>query len=123
MDQNDLSLDLLLQETLALTEYLRASTPPKKESIETTIDDTDYLLDLADSMISDEVGTEAVQLELPLDQAVAPTEYVATQIPDPDTQEAIIASPDLHTILYPPQEDIRILYLLGSLYRTLYGTP
>ncbi len=112
MDQNDLSLDLLLQETLALTEYLRASTPPKKESIETTIDDTDYLLDLADSMISDEVGTEAVQLELPLDQAVAPTEYVATQIPDPDTQEAIIASPDLHTILYP--ETPGIIYKIDN---------
>ena len=28
-----------------------------------------------------------------------------------------------HKILYPPQEDIRILYLLDSLYHTLYGTP
>ncbi|MBC7712393.1 MAG: hypothetical protein H7177_03590 [Rhizobacter sp.] len=62
MDQNDLSLDLLLQETLALTEYLRSNTPPQKKKegpVQTSFlpmeDDTDYLLDLADSMISDEV--------------------------------------------------------------------
>ena len=48
MDQNDLSLDLLLQETLALTEYLRVNTPFQKA------DDTDYLLDLADSMVEDD---------------------------------------------------------------------
>lgn len=63
MDQNDLSLDLLLQETLALTEYLRTSTPPKiEEGIQTSFlpedDDTDYLLDLADSMISEEAPVE-----------------------------------------------------------------
>ena len=62
MDQNDLSLDLLLQETLALTEYLRTNSMPaqiESESIQTSFlpeaDDTDYLFDLADSMIQDEV--------------------------------------------------------------------
>jgi hypothetical protein len=59
MDQNDLSLDLLLQETLALSEYLRTSTTLKKEPVQTSFlpeeDDTDYLLDLADSMIQDEI--------------------------------------------------------------------
>ena len=56
MDQNDLSLDLLLQETLALTEYLRTSNSPSREvPLE---DDTDYLYDLADSMIQDEIDVE-----------------------------------------------------------------
>lgn len=62
MDQNDLSLDLLLQETLALTEYLRTNTPPAKTEsgpVQTSFlpveDDTDYLFDLADSMIQDDV--------------------------------------------------------------------
>ena len=75
MDQNDLSLDLLLQETLALTEYLRASTPPKKEGpVQTSFlpaeDDTDYLLDLADSMIEDET-TEIPETE---EEIIAPIE-------------------------------------------------
>jgi hypothetical protein len=66
MDQNDLSLDLLLQETLALTEYLRASTPSKKETpVQTSFlpaeDDTDYLLDLADSIIQEEVVIETTE--------------------------------------------------------------
>ncbi len=70
MDQNDLSLDLLLQETLALTEYLRTSTPSKKEEpVQTSFlpeeDDTDYLLDLADSMISEEAVVEAETPEIP----------------------------------------------------------
>lgn len=70
MDQNDLSLDLLLQETLALTEYLRTSTPAKKEEpVQTSFlpeeDDTDYLLDLADSMISEEAPAEQLSAEIP----------------------------------------------------------
>lgn len=65
MDRNDLSLDMLLQETLALSEYLRASTPSKKEEpVQTSFlsmeDDTDYLLDLADSIIQDEEISEKV---------------------------------------------------------------
>lgn len=60
MDQ-DLNLDLLLQETLALSEFLRsnkieksfqAESVPVQESLFN--DETDYLLDLADSMIADE---------------------------------------------------------------------
>ncbi|MDO9182289.1 MAG: hypothetical protein Q7U04_07760 [Bacteriovorax sp.] len=60
MNQSDLSLDLLLQETLALTEYLRVANSPNihKEVIQHSfLDDTemdvDYLYDLADSLISD----------------------------------------------------------------------
>ena len=59
MNDSDLSLDLLLQETLALTEYLRLN---QSESIQTSFlpeekcDDDDYLYDLADSLISDEIG-------------------------------------------------------------------
>ena len=62
MGHDDLSLDLLLQETLALTEYIRSSNPIKKTEgpIQTsflpTEDDSDYLLDLADSMIQDDIG-------------------------------------------------------------------
>jgi hypothetical protein len=61
MDQNNLSLDLLLQETLALTEYLGSSvsSPKKDKSVQTSFltieDDIDYLFDLADSLILDEV--------------------------------------------------------------------
>lgn len=60
MDQNDLNLDLLLQETLALTEYLRAGTQesqsgPVQTSFLPPEDDTDYLLDLADSILGEEV--------------------------------------------------------------------
>jgi hypothetical protein len=68
MDQNNLSLDLLLQETLALTEYLRTSTPVKmdlnnqREEVQISFlpneDDTDYLLDLADSIIQEEIDTQ-----------------------------------------------------------------
>lgn len=77
MDQNDLSLDLLLQETLALTEYLRASTPIKNEApIQTSFlpeeDDTDYLLDLADSIIQDETT------EIPSDASELKEEIVAS---------------------------------------------
>jgi hypothetical protein len=62
MDHSDLSLDLLLQETLALTEYLRTNTPmtnkghvssPTQTSF-LSEDDTDYLLDLADSLICED---------------------------------------------------------------------
>lgn len=70
MDQNDLSLDLLLQETLALTEYLRTTTPIKKEAPEQTSflsmeDDTDYLLDLADSIIQEEEISPLETAEIP----------------------------------------------------------
>lgn len=94
MDQNDLSLDLLLQETLALTEYLRTSTPPKKEAPAELEDDTDYLLDLADSMIQEEG-----QLTLPFD---APAER--SQIPEAEAPVAIIAHPkevEIQVSLYP----------------------
>jgi hypothetical protein len=61
MDQQDLNLDLLLQETLALTEYLRVGNfPGSNKSIQTSflneaneIDDTDYLFDVADSLLDD----------------------------------------------------------------------
>ncbi len=86
MDQNDLSLDLLLQETLALTEYLRASTPPKaaETPVQTSFlpeeDDTDYLLDLADSMIQDEVSPNETS-EIPessvIEENIAPPVYVS----------------------------------------------
>jgi hypothetical protein len=70
MDQNDLSLDLLLQETLALTEYLRLNTPIKQESpVQTSFlpveDDTDFLLDLADSIIQEEEIAAPVATEIP----------------------------------------------------------
>lgn len=70
MDQNDLSLDLLLQETLALTEYLRTTTPIKKEvptqtSFLSMEDDTDYLLDLADSIIQEEEISPLETAEIP----------------------------------------------------------
>lgn len=86
MDQNDLSLDLLLQETLALTEYLRASTPPKaaETPVQTSFlpeeDDTDYLLDLADSMIQDEVSvdqTSEIPESLCIEENIAPPVYVS----------------------------------------------
>lgn len=66
MDQNNLSLDLLLQETFALSELLgETSKVTKKEepelkvvdaiefsdSTEITIEETDYLLDLADGIL------------------------------------------------------------------------
>lgn len=64
MGHDDLNLDLLLQETLALTEYLRSATPAQTSikkpdaHVQTSFfpieDDTDYLFDLADSMIVDE---------------------------------------------------------------------
>lgn len=66
MDQ-DISLDLLLQETLAMSEFLRVSSVEKRETpVQTSFlndipetealgDDTDYLLDLADSIV-DEVA-------------------------------------------------------------------
>lgn len=78
MDPQDLSLDLLLQETLALSEFLRSNNLDKKSSphqssfFETEIhsasaDDTDYLLDLADSIVSEpvelEVDLKAVNIE------------------------------------------------------------
>nr|BDT27232.1 hypothetical protein BHI3_06980 [Bacteriovorax sp. HI3] len=83
MDQNDLSLDLLLQETLALSEYLRSNTPQKNtDPVQTSFlpeeDDTDYLLDLADSMISDEAE-------------VTTSAPVSSEIPEPVTQVEIIA--------------------------------
>ena len=86
MDQNDLSLDLLLQETLALTEYLRANTPPKSDEapVQTSFlpveDDTDYLLDLADSMIQDEVeilGTSEIPELVAQEENIAPPVYVS----------------------------------------------
>ena len=85
MDQNDLSLDLLLQETLALTEYLRASTPPKKteDPVQTSFlpqeDDTDYLLDLADSIIQDEViiDTSEIPSSAAYEENIAPPVYVS----------------------------------------------
>lgn len=86
MDQNDLSLDLLLQETLALTEYLRANNPPPKKAgpIQTSFlpedDDTDYLLDLADSMIQDEPEVQ--------------------KIPEPITQVEVSFYPETPGIIY-----------------------
>lgn len=61
----DISLDLLLQETLAMSEFLRVSSIEKRESpvqqsflsdvpeVEILGDDTDYLLDLADSIVAE----------------------------------------------------------------------
>ena len=69
MDQNDLSLSLLLQETLAMSEYLSTSKNTINQSASlqsTSFDnenqhsgeifdvDTDYLLDLADSILEEE---------------------------------------------------------------------
>lgn len=56
MDQQDLSLDLLLQETLALSEFLRSSNIEKKDPVIPSSDDTDYLLDLADSLLDEPVA-------------------------------------------------------------------
>jgi hypothetical protein len=65
---SDLSLDLLLQETLALTEYLRTNKSPLPKHVPSEIqpsfldDDTDYLLDLADSLIQEEDPSIPVEL-------------------------------------------------------------
>lgn len=78
MDQNDLSLDLLLQETLALTEYLHVSTPLKSEQApaQTTFlrveDDADYLIDLADSIIYDERDSSEISEKCLEMQAASP---------------------------------------------------
>ncbi len=69
MNQPEMSLDLLLQETLALSEYLRTTNfpNPNPESIQQSfldhsdVDD-DYLYDLADSLISD-IPEEIVVVE------------------------------------------------------------
>ena len=60
MNDTDLSLDLLLQETLAMTEFLRAANAPFSSSEENQTlfvaesdKDDDYLYDLADSLIED----------------------------------------------------------------------
>lgn len=65
MNESDLSLDILLQETLALTEYLRsnnssalASRPVQSSFFNdnqdfTKLEDDDYLYDLADNLIQD----------------------------------------------------------------------
>ncbi len=71
MDESDLSLDMLLQETLALSEYLRvnnSSVPEEKVPSYTDDLDDDYLYDLADSLISDDSDAseeEAFDLEIP----------------------------------------------------------
>lgn len=78
MNESDLSLDILLQETLALTEYLRASNLPpvqeKSAAIQTNFLDShfddEYLFDLADSLVA-EVETEAETVAVPEIQAVA----------------------------------------------------
>lgn len=73
MNEADLSLDTLLQETLALTEYLRANNPssiplgnPQQSFLKDTTNDDDYLYDLADSLIADipEENEVEVQPEL-----------------------------------------------------------
>lgn len=75
MDQ-DISLDLLLQETLAMSEFLRSSTvekrdPPVQTSFldnvpvnEELTDDSDYLLDLADSILAHPETVEANFVEV-----------------------------------------------------------
>lgn len=81
MNEADLSLDILLQETLALTEYLRSNNPKLtsnsttqqsffNNSVESSDSDDDYLYDLADSLVSD----------LPEHEIVAPVEVLA--VPD-----------------------------------------
>jgi hypothetical protein len=58
MNQTELSLDLLLQETLAMTEYLRVSNSPTTQTqnfqpsfLDEDGKDDDYLFDLAESMV------------------------------------------------------------------------
>ncbi len=58
MDHNDLNLDLLLKETLALSEFLRVSPQfPNDLPQQTSFlnDDDDYLYDLADNVSGDNV--------------------------------------------------------------------
>jgi len=83
MNESDLSLDTLLQETLALSEYLRASTlepVQKKESavqqnfLDSTFED-DYLYDLADSLCDE-----------PVVCAVDPEESVQEIMPETETR-------------------------------------
>lgn len=98
MDQNDLSLDLLLQETLALTEYLRTNTPPAQiepRFVQTSFlpeveDDTDYLFDLADSIILDE------QVNIP--EPTTRVEDFAHEIPSTDLE--IFLYPEAPGIIY-----------------------
>jgi hypothetical protein len=59
MNESDLSLDTLLQETLTLTEYLRVNQPqsskgnnPQQSFLSENIDE-DYLYDLADSLLEE----------------------------------------------------------------------
>lgn len=69
MNESDLSLDTLLQETLALSEYLRASTQEKKPVQQNFLDsnfDDDYLFDLADSLCAEEEPVASQELsEMP----------------------------------------------------------
>jgi len=58
MDQNDLNLDLLLKETLELSEFLRINSnfqnaTSEEDSFVTVNDDDDYLYDLANSVSED----------------------------------------------------------------------
>ena len=64
MDQQDLSLDLLLQETLALSEFLRSSNIEKKDPVIPSSDDTDYLLDLADSLLDEPVALPIENIQI-----------------------------------------------------------
>lgn len=58
MNETDLSLDTLLQETLALSEYLRANSLSSVQE-----NDDDYLFDLADSLIVEEEAAAPVEFE------------------------------------------------------------
>lgn len=90
MDQNELSLDLLLQETLAMTEYLRIANSPVihsetiQKSFFTPVEiDEDYLYDLADSLISN----------LPKEQ-----ELITSEEPEFSTQERVL--PETPGVIY-----------------------
>ncbi len=70
MDRNDLNLDMLLKETLALTEFLRATPQDPSQAsgqhqqISFLSDDDDYLYDLADSFSENESQSEQKADEL-----------------------------------------------------------
>ncbi len=83
MNESDLSLDTLLQETLALTEYLRSNsvTPAVQQSLFNDDLDDDYLYDLADSLISEvpEIPME-VEVQAEMKEVVFEVTTVATPV-------------------------------------------
>ncbi len=76
MSESELSLDILLQETLALTEYLRSGTSSYSPAIQPSLfnddKDDDYLYDLADSIVLDVPENPIIVNVKKIDEQVLP---------------------------------------------------